>query len=278
MALAVDLVDVTYDVLRVVRRGLRGQKRFRGAFSSFDAAMAAVRPGALKGYDHDVLSHVSFEMMSQVALQDYPVICWLQRIVPPGGCVLDAGGHLGTKFRAFRPHLQDKLAFDWWVYDLPAFVRSGEALAKKEGLMSLRFAADIGTVPAADVFLGSGLLQYLDVPLETLFGRLRAKPRHLLLNKVATREGPTVFTLENFGTAEVPYQIRSRAEVVASIEGLGYEIRDEWTIPDLSHAIPGQRELGASTSRGYYAIAKDSPSEDRPWKEAAHGRAVLRAV
>jgi putative methyltransferase (TIGR04325 family) len=240
--------------------------------------MAAVRPGVLKGYDHDELSHVSFEMMSQVALQDYPVIFWLQRILPPGGRVLDAGGHLGTKFRAFRPYLQDQPDIDWWVYDLPAFVRSGEALAKKEGLMSLRFVADIGQAPAPHVFLGSGLLQYLDVPLAELMGRVKSKPRHLLLNKVATREGPSIFTLENFGQAEVPYHIRSRADVVASIEGLGYEIRDEWTIPDLSHAIPGNRQFGASTSRGYYAIAKDAVTETRLWKEAADDRPALSAV
>jgi putative methyltransferase (TIGR04325 family) len=65
-----------------------------------------------------------------------------------------------------------------------------------------------------------------------------------------------VFTLENVGTAEVPYQIRNRQDVVTTIEKLGYQIRDEWTIPDLAHTIPGHHHHGPFTSRGYYAVGK----------------------
>jgi hypothetical protein len=71
-----------------------------------------------------------------------------------------------------------------------------------------------------------------------------------VLNKVATREGPTIVTLEDFDTAEVPYQVRDHAAFVASIEALGYVIEDSWVIPDLSRTHPA---FGVSTSRGFYA-------------------------
>jgi putative methyltransferase (TIGR04325 family) len=192
--------------------------------------------------------------MSQMKLEDYPLLYWLKEVIPQGGCVLDAGGHMGTKYRAFQNYLGTSERLDWWIYDLPAIVRAGKQQALKDGLTRLKFVDDIDLAPTPDVFIGSGLLQYLDVPLSSLLSRLVAKPRHLLLNKVATREGLTVVTLENFGVAEVPYQIRNRADFTASLAEMGYHIVDEWTIPHISHAIPGHPQLGTSSSHGYYAV------------------------
>lgn len=83
------------------------------------------------------------------------------------------------------------------------------------------------------------VLQYLDVPLPSLLDRLPERPRHLLLNKVATREGDSVLTLENFGLAEVTYRIRDRSAF------------DQWEIESLSHRIPARPDLGASRSLGF---------------------------
>ena len=77
-----------------------------------------------------------------------------------------------------------------------------------EPLKNLGFMA-YGRAPSADVLLGSGLRPYPREPFEALAFRLSSRPRHILLNKVVTRDGPTVVTLENFGVAEVPYQIRN---------------------------------------------------------------------
>ena len=79
--------------------------RFAGDFPSVEAARLSLSAQQLAGYDHDAVVDVSFELMTRVALWDYPVIYWLRRL---GGAVLDAGGHMGTKYIAFA----DKLPLD----------------------------------------------------------------------------------------------------------------------------------------------------------------------
>ena len=230
-------------------RALRHEKvRFRGAFASLDEALAHVRPGMLAGYDHDSVTSVSRALMQQVPLWDYPILYRLRRLAPEIARVVDAGGHIGVKYRGFAPYLElDRL--DWIVYDLPALVKAGRAQARPQD-RTLSFVERLEDAPAADVLLASGLLPYLKEPLVDLVRRMRAPPRHSLLNKVVTRDGPT---LENFGVAEVPYQIRNVGEVPAALETLGYDIIDSWIIESRAHRIQTHPELGRATYRGYVA-------------------------
>jgi putative methyltransferase (TIGR04325 family) len=227
--------------------------RFRGAYATVEEAAVAVRRGALVGYDNDAVLLRDFDLMCEVKLEDYPILFWLRRLAAQTRVLLDAGGHMGTKYRAFRNYLDLDDEIEWVVYDLPTMVRAGRLRAEDEGLGKLRFVDTLSDAPDADVLLASGLLQYLDIPFVDLLRGLPALPRHLLLNKVQTREGPSVVTLENFIHAEVPYQMRDRAEFLAALDALGYDIVDEWTIPSLSHVIRTHPHLGSSTSRGYYA-------------------------
>jgi putative methyltransferase (TIGR04325 family) len=223
---------------------------FRGAFVSYDEALAAVRPGALAGYDHAEIADVSFEKMCQRTLWDYPIMFWLARVTPGTTSLVDAGGHMGTKFRAFAHALSLPASFEWAVYDVREIARAGRARAERDGLSGLSFYDQLEATPPTDVLLCSGLLQYIDIPFAAFLKRLPKLPQHLLLNKVATREGPTVVTLEEFGMAEVPYQVRDHAEFLQTLAALGYVIEDSWTIPTLAHSHPA---FGVSTSRGFYA-------------------------
>jgi putative methyltransferase (TIGR04325 family) len=165
--------------------------------------------------------------------------------------IVDAGGHMGTKFFAFREMLMLQDRVEWIVYDLPALVRAGRARAEREGVPGLRFIDRLEDAPPSHLFLASGLLQYLDVPFPQLLARLPARPRHMIINKVALREGPTVVTLERHGDARVTYQIRNQNTFMSEISELGYRVVDHWTIPILSHVIPTHPELGASQSKGF---------------------------
>lgn len=191
--------------------------------------------------------------MCRLELWDWPVLYWLQRLAPEVRCLLDVGGHQGTKFRAFRNHLAFDRGLQWVVYDVPAVVCAGRARCARDGLTGLSFIDDLTAAPEVDAVLASGVLQYLDVPFDELLGRLPRLPRHLILNKVATRPGPTVVTLENFGCAEVPYHIRNYTEFVSSLDALGYDLVDQWEIPQLAHVIQTHPRLGSSTSYGFYA-------------------------
>lgn len=243
-------------VVHAVRRrvgAVHDGPQFRGVFASHAEALAAVRPGVLAGYNHAEIADISFAKMCLRTAWDYPVMFWLQRVLPNSARLVDAGGHMGTKFRAFRDVLDLPAGFDWAVYDVPEIVKAGRARAEKDGLSGISFYDQIEATPPADILLASGLLQYLDIPFPAFVARLPQKPTHLILNKVATREGPTVVTLEDFDTAEIPYQVRDHAAFVASLTDMGYAIIDSWDIPTLSRAHP---TFGQSTSRGFYARLK----------------------
>lgn len=243
-------------VVHAVRRRVSAAPegpQFRGAFASYAEALAAVRPGALAGYNHAEVADISFEKMRLRTLWDYPVLFWLNRLLPGSARLIDAGGHMGTKFRAFRGVLSLPDGFDWAVYDVPEIAKAGRARAEKDGLTGISFHDRLEATPPADILLASGLLQYLDTPFADFVARLPRKPQHIILNKVATREGPTIVTLEDFGTAEVPYQVRDHAAFVASLADMGYVIEDAWDIPTLSRTHPA---FGVSVSRGFYARLK----------------------
>jgi len=227
--------------------------RFRGAYATVEEATTDIRRGVLVGYDNEAILLRDYDLMCEITLQDYPILYWLRRLAPLTRVLLDAGGHMGTKYRAFRNHLDLDGEIEWVVYDLPAMVRAGRQRAADDGLNKLRFVDSLSEAPDADVLLASGILQYLDISFNDLLRQLPSMPRHLLLNKVQTREGPSVVTLENFIHAEVPYQIRNRTSFLASLDELGYDIVDEWIIPSLSHVIRTHPHLGSSISRGYYA-------------------------
>jgi putative methyltransferase (TIGR04325 family) len=229
-------------------------RRFRGIFGSYQEAMASVRPGLLAGYDNDAIVDVAFEEMSRILPSDAQVLIVLERLLPHVKYILDAGGHMGTKYRAFRDRLDLDNNVFWIVWDTPAAVRAGRKRAVADRLPALSFVEDIAEAPPADLMLCSGLLQYIDISFADLVGQLVTKPPYLILNKVATRDGPTVVMLERFGDeAEIPYQIRNRDEFVGMLDALAYDIVEEWVLPEFSHVVPDAPQLGASTSRGYFA-------------------------
>ncbi|MGZ9721008.1 methyltransferase, TIGR04325 family [Rhizobium miluonense] len=227
-------------------------RRFTGAYTTFEAAMVAARRQRLAGYDHDEIAPVAYAKMCEVAPWDYPVLFWLRSLLGEIDGLVDAGGHMGTKYRAFRPLLPLEGSFRWTVYDLPAIIRAGRNLAEKERLTSLHFVNRVEDAGEMPLFLGSGLMQYLDTPLSSLLMQMPSLPHHLILNKVALRKGSTIVTLERIGKSFVPYHMRNEADFVGDIAGLGYRQVDRWSIPALSRAIDTHPELGRSESAGFY--------------------------
>lgn len=231
-----------------------------GAYPDRNAALAAVPVRSLSGYDHDAVVDISRDWMSHLREWDYPLLFWLDRLIRDMGDrrlqVLDAGGHVGTKFLAFGTHL-NLSAVDWQVFDLPSMVAAGRALADREGWQGISFEDDISAVAPPDVLLCSGLLQYLDRPFSAFVASLPARPRVILLNKVSLRDGPAVFTLEHIGPAHVPYQIRNRQAFIDELASLGYLCHDVWEVAALARRICSHPELGFSESRGFMLVDAD---------------------
>ncbi|SDC04095.1 methyltransferase, TIGR04325 family [Ruegeria marina] len=235
---------------RIMALGIR-PPAFIGAYPDRNTAVAQVSKGTPSSYDNDKIAPLNFELMSETHIWDYPIMFWLERLMQPGLNVLDAGGHFGTKFIAFRDRI-DLGQVDWNVYDVPATIRAALRLQQSGKVPDqIKFFDDLSKAQAPDVLLASGLLQYLDIGFHELVDSLPSPPKHILLNKVATTNGPTVVTLEKIGSGRIPYQIRNRAEFEHGIAAMGYRIRDSWHIPSLARTIATHPSLGASTSRGY---------------------------
>lgn len=230
-------------------------RRFSGAFASRELALASLPDSRRSAYDNAEVAEVNFVLMTRRVAWDYPVVYWISRVIgttPEAPVtVLDAGGHMGTKYISFSDllPLED---LNWSIWDVPAVLQAGRA-HQADGLVpdAIRFVDVPGQAGRVDLLLASGLLQYLDIPLAELVAQMAEPPRHILLNKVALREGDTVVTLEQIGPAAVPYQIRSKQMFEAELADMGYRIIDLWTIPELGHRISTHPFLGVSESKGY---------------------------
>lgn len=238
-----------------LRVKLNRPRRFSGAFATRELALASLPENQRTAYDSEDVAEVNFVTMSQRASWDYPVIYWIKEIIGTNRqaplTVLDAGGHMGTKYISFA----DLLPVDdliWAIYDLPAILKSARSY-QADGLVprAIRFVDQPGEAGKVDLLLASGLLQYLDIPLADLVGQMAAPPRHILLNKVAVRDGEPIVTLETIGPVLVPYHIRAKAAFEAELSDLGYRVVDQWTIPDLGHRISTHPRLPSSQSKGY---------------------------
>jgi len=253
---------------RVMTRTPRGP-RFAGAFPDRAAAIASLPADRAAGYDDEGIAEISFEQMCERMPWDYPMILWLERLTRGEAPVrvVDAGGHMGTKYIAFSG-VMDLSGIEWIVHDLPGIVAAARA-AQAAGRIpaALRFEARPQALPAADIVIASGLLQYLDQPFSSFIDQLAAPPRHILVNKVAVRPDRPIFTIERIGRARVPYHVRSVTDWHAEIAAMGYRVLDSWRIPDLGHVIPTHPWLGRSESRGYVLqrVANEAAAAaDRP--------------
>jgi putative methyltransferase (TIGR04325 family) len=250
-------LDPVVAALSRLKRWSPKQPEFLGAYPDFDTARANIPRRWKPTYNDPDVALFAFEWMCKMRVFDYPVLFWLDRLSKPGTRVVDAGGNLGVKHIAFSTYM-DLGKLDWAVYELEETVRLGRKM-QAEGRVpeAIRFFDRLDEVGQVDLFICSGLLQYLDTPFPEFVARLPNRPEHILLNKVATREGPMVVTLQRIGPGRVPYQIRQRETFEAELDQIGYDIVDQWEIPSLAHVIDTHPDLGSSASRGYLLRRRD---------------------
>ena len=226
-----------------------GWPRFYGLFPSREEALAAAPSTRLVGYDHETVVDVSLHRMSRIWTSDYPVVYWLLRILAQGQTLVDLGGHVGTKYRAWSRYLPLPDDFRWVVCDVPAMRDAGRRLNAPNP--HLRFTSRRDEIDGSDILLTSGVLQYMEGDLERILGSCTERPRHLLMNKVPTHTSPDVYTLENLVRSTVPYRVFQKERLVEALRSLGYEKLDEWTVLESSVRVPFT-PLGEPVHLGFY--------------------------
>ncbi len=232
----------------------RDENLFRGIFESFDAAQRSAPETRPLGYDNAESASMYLDRTRKTYPTDYPVMFWLQKLLA-NGCtrVFDLGGHIGVSYYAYRKYLNYSPSLQWAVHDVPAVMAQGRKFAaEKDKDGHLTFCDRFDDVEGTDVLMALGSLQYLPEALVDRLRRLRAPPKHLILNLMPLHEKHSYFTLQSIGTAFCPYRITAVGEFLRSFEDFQYKLVDSWENPDKSCEIPFFPKHSLDRYHGFY--------------------------
>lgn len=229
-----------------------GQVRiFHGIYPDFSAALRDIPAGRLEGHDSEAAAQRLADARLRIFPSDYPIMFWLQKLLPACQLLFDLGGGVGISYFGYRKFLNYPADMTWLVNELPAAVALGARIAREEAGDGLRFTTSLEMLPSADILLAAGSLQLIENPFE-LLRSVASLPSHVLINKVPLGNMPAAVTLHNMGPALCAYHLFNRAQFVAGFHALGYELVDEWAVPDLSARIPYFPEYSLRSYTGFY--------------------------
>ncbi len=232
-----------------------GLALWRGVYASFAEAEAAAPRTRPVGYDNPAPAQMyRGDYLERVFPRDYPLLFWLRRLLAGGARrVFDFGGHVGTKFYAYRRYVEHAPELTWTVYDVPAVRQAGAELAAQRGdAQALRFADSPQAASGCEVLLAIGSLQYVETSLGTLLRGLAQPPAHVLVNEFTAYPGRSIVTLQSVGTAFCPYKFVNRDEFVQDVQAAGYARVDAWSNPEKSCRVPFEPGLVVEAQQGFY--------------------------
>jgi len=238
----------------------RPPNRFRGVYATFAEAEASIPSGARVGYDHAELAELYRHRMDKANQSDYAVLFWLKQILDERSFVFDFGGHVGVAYHGWRNYLRYRPGMRWLVYDLPAIVSVGAALARERPSEGLAFTSELSDGRGCSILLAAGALQYAEGSLTSILRQVGTLPRHLIINKLPVYDGETFVTVQSTGRAFHPYRIYNRAAFLAEVTALGYRAVDDWVNREQHCEIPFTRGRDIDAYSGYYLVRDASPS------------------
>ena len=224
-----------------------------GIFHDFQEAARSAPRSQRVGFDFAEEATLYQDRLLHIFPEDYPVLFWLRPLLHPGVRVFDFGGHRGTHFYTYAKYLTYPNDLNWTVCEVPAVVTAGQELAKQRDACHLHFTSDFQAADGASVFLANGSLQYVDSPmLAGWLAGMPSAPPHVILNKFPIYDGKPYVTLQNGGVAFHPFHVFNRADFLASLEKLGYQLVDLWPVPTRHGHIPFHREASFPNYSGLY--------------------------
>jgi putative methyltransferase (TIGR04325 family) len=229
------------------------ERMFRGLYPDFASAAAAAPPGKQVGYNGDATTTRRAHEWRYIFPSDYPVLFWLDRLLPEAKLVFDLGGDVGNRYLAFRKYLTYPDNLTWLVNEIPAVVEVGRTIAREEKASHLQFTTEYTRLAEADILLASGVLQVLE-DWSGFLRRAPSLPRHVLINRTPVGDQPHMVTLCAIGVSFNPYHIFNRRSFVGAFVDLGYRLVDEWLASDLDCRIPDHPSHSLEAFRGYYFV------------------------
>lgn len=191
---------------------------------------------------------------------DYAVLYHLRGLISHAKHVFDMGGNVGLQYYLYREYLDMPPDLVWRVYDLPAHVVAGQALAEQRGAHQLRFSHSLRDAEGADVYIASGSLHYIDTTLKEMISELDSQPQYIIVNRTPLRDGPPIATVQDAEVFRMACIVYNRDDLVRDMEAIGYEVVDSWQEPKMSLFIPGYPEYAVPYYSGMLLRRKGVPS------------------
>jgi putative methyltransferase (TIGR04325 family) len=242
----------------------RVRNGFRGVYQQYEQAIAAIGQHVPAGYDFT--EHHSFrtEYLSSLNPSDRPMLPYLNNALETSRTVFDLGGSIGVGYYAYSKHVVYPANLKWKVCEVPTAVKFGRQIAAEKKISELSFTTDLKDAEGVDIYLTVGALQYVKSSLPEMIADLEKKPAHILVSQTPLYEGETYFTLQSFLTSVPPYKlgsilaykIQNRAQFVAGITALGYELVDSWKSSRIG-VIPFHPSRFVEGYHGFYFRRKE---------------------
>jgi putative methyltransferase (TIGR04325 family) len=229
-----------------------------GVFPTWAAAMAAIPAGNPVGYNQNAATDIFTNYPTALVRQsDYAYLLHLRNFARAGMRVVDVGGSIGSACYIAQKFFPLPENFEWAVFDVPAVLEAGRAVALREGEKSkgLHFISSLKEAGPCDVFFSSGALQLIEDTLPEMLQQLPRLPDHVLINRIPAWDREAVVTLNDMGFSLAPYNVFNRNQWVAAVEQLGYKLVDEWACPESNFfSIRFRRGLRLNAYRGFYFV------------------------
>jgi putative methyltransferase (TIGR04325 family) len=241
---------------------------FFGRYDDFDSAMRAGLKYKDTGWNNPQLAHNVVDRRP-VTLGDgrvspadhfqpchYAATFWLAKIIADSSRIVDLGGAGGASYEIFQAYCSLPSGAVWQVVDKPEMVDLGRKRHAALDSPALVFEERIDPAEPCDVLLVSGCIQYLEDPLgeadpaNGLVEAFHTAPKHVLINKIPTRDGNDIWTLQNLGPTAVPYRVFSRETLFRYFQSRGYRLKDSWVVAEIGVEIPFHPQYSQSTISG----------------------------
>jgi putative methyltransferase (TIGR04325 family) len=229
---------------------------YNRVFPDLSSARAVAERYAERGHDSVENARILSDLMTTTRPSDYPVLLHLAGLPLAGLRVFDLGGTLGNLFFLYDRYLGFPSTLSWTVHDLPHNMERGRDLAWRRGESRLHFTDDLHGASGFDVLLVSGALHYFDFTLAEYVTELAQRPRHVLVNRTPLVDAPTAATVQHTDVI-VACRLLNRAELVAGMEKLGYQLIDSWRVLEFSIKLPYDPEYSVREYSGVYFRATD---------------------
>ena len=232
------------------------ERLFHGVYPTFEAAERDIPSGFAVGFDNDAAAHF-LGYKGSIFPSDYPVLFWLEKLLPANRTLFDFGGYLGISFYTYQRVMTYPPELRWTIFDVPAVVEAGRDLATKQNATQLNFTEDFAGANGSDILLAAGSIHFCKEAFSERLESLAEKPKHLIINKLPAVDEDPFVTLHSMGPALCPYRVFNRDAFIQSIVRCGYELVDSWSNPDLGCYIPFHPEKTVRAFSGMYFRRND---------------------